>query len=98
MLWTHELHEFDFFELMLANHAARIATIAARLAAKTRRVADVFDAFVGQLLGIENHIAREIGHRHFGSRNQIKIFLNNIALSLVNRADTLQLAESTLCC
>ena len=37
-----DLHDFDFFELVLADDAARIAAVAACLAAETRRMATNF--------------------------------------------------------
>ena len=37
----YELHEFDLFELVLANHPPRVLAVGARLGTKTRRVCDI---------------------------------------------------------
>ncbi len=72
LLGGDDLHDFDLLELMLPDHPARIASIAARLAAETRRMADVANR---QAFGIENLIAIEIRDRHFGRGNQIQIVI-----------------------
>ena len=69
------MYQFHFFELVLANHAASIATIAARLTAKTGRVAGEFNAIIAQLSVFENPVPGDISHRHFGGWNQVEIVL-----------------------
>ena len=39
--WMDQLYQLNFFELMLANHSSGIPPIAARIAAKTRRVTNM---------------------------------------------------------
>ena len=56
----NKLYHLNFLKLMLANHAAGIAAIAARFTSKAWRMGDKLD---WQL--IDNFIAVDIGDRHF---------------------------------
>ena len=72
ILRTHHLHQFHLVELVLADHAARVAAVGTRLAAEARRVCDIFQR---QLVARHDLFAHHIGHRHFGGRDQIEVFL-----------------------
>ena len=69
ILGAHDVHQFHFLELVLANHAARVLAGRARLRAKARRVRHEFQR---QRLGREDLIAHQIGDRHFGGGNQVE--------------------------
>ena len=42
-IWVHNMNQFNFFELMLAYHAAQIFAVRARFASKTRTVTSIFN-------------------------------------------------------
>jgi len=63
-----ELHQFDLFELVLADQAAGVLAVAAGLAAKTGGVAHVFHL---QLLGGDDLVACVIGYLHYGGGGQV---------------------------
>ena len=67
-----DLHHFDLVELMLTDHATRIAAGRARLATEARRMGDELQR---QLLGIENLASDDVGQRDFRRRNQIEVGL-----------------------
>ena len=62
-----KLDQLDFFELMLADQAARVLAVAARFAAKTRRVRSVI---YRQICGVEYLVGVIIRHRNLGRRDQ----------------------------
>ena len=66
----NKLHHLNLLKLVLTNHAASIATIAARFAAEARRMRHILNRQV-----IDNFIAIEIGDRHFSRGNQIELTL-----------------------
>src|SRR3546814_13664751 len=61
------LHAFDLFELMLANHAARVTTGLPGIGAEAWRVRDPLSR---QRIGIEAFIAQQICHRPYGRRRE----------------------------
>ena len=75
MLGVHKLHQFHLLKLVLTNHAAGVAPVRTRLAAEARSVSGVLQR---KRLGLEDHIAREVGHRHLGGRDQIQILRLNV--------------------
>ena len=64
--------QFHFLKLMLANHAAHVATTAAGFGAKAHRMRGHPQR---QSLGIEDVVAHDIGQRHFAGGNQIPLVL-----------------------
>jgi hypothetical protein len=64
-----DLYQFDLVELVLADHAARVATVGAGFGAKTRRMADELER---QRVGGEDLATHDVGDRHFGGRNQVQ--------------------------
>ena len=66
----NQLHQLYFFKLVLSDHAAGITSVAARLAAKTRRVADVTDRQIG--FG-QNFATIQIRNGNFGGWDQKEI-------------------------
>lgn len=69
LLRMHDLHQLDLVKLVLANHAAHVAPARTGFGTKTRRMADKLER---QRFGGKNFVAHDIGHRHFGGRNQIE--------------------------
>ena len=57
--------------LVLADHTARITTIAACFGTETRRVGGQFDR---KLVGGKDFTANGIGQCDFGSRDEIQVF------------------------
>ena len=53
----HDLHQLDLVELMLADHAARVLAVAARLGAEARRVRGELDR---QRVGGKDLVAHEL--------------------------------------
>src|SRR5690349_674737 len=64
------LHQLHFLKLMLANDAARVASVAAGIRPKTRRVSAPEQR---QLRGVEYLLAMIIRDRHFRRRDQVKL-------------------------
>ena len=73
---VHDLHQLDFFELVLAYHAARIASVRAGLAAEAGGVRDILQR---QLFQRRDGVAHHVGHRNFGGGDQVEIFYTCIA-------------------
>ena len=67
-----DLHHLDLVELVLADHAAGVATGSARLTAEARGMGDELQ---WQLFGIENFAGDDIGQRDLGSRDQVQVGL-----------------------
>ena len=65
-----DLHQFNFFKLMLAQHSAGVLAVGPGFAAKARRVADKAQRQVGAGDGF---VAHQIGHHHFGGGNQVEL-------------------------
>ena len=63
--------EFDFGELMLADHAACVFASRARLGAEARRAGGDTE---GEFFFVEDFFAHEIGEGDFGGRNEPKSF------------------------
>ena len=61
-----DLHEFHFFELMLAQHSARVFSGGAGLAPVARRMAG---EFLRQRFFVDDFLRGEIGERDFGGRD-----------------------------
>jgi hypothetical protein len=72
LLWTDHMHQFHFFELVLANHAARILAIRAGLRTKARCMRREFQR---QISVFQNSFARQVRQWHFGRRNQEEILV-----------------------
>ncbi len=64
-----DLHHFHLVELVLADHAARIAAVAARFGAEAWRMRRHLDR---QRIGGDDFIAHDIGQRDFGGRDQVQ--------------------------
>ena len=62
------MHEFDFFELVLTNHATRVLPVRSRFRTEARRMCH---ESLRQLIRFENCVACLVGERHFGRRNQV---------------------------
>ena len=69
---AYHLYQFDLFKLMLADQATRVLAIGSSLAAKARRVAGIA---ARHMVRLDNHIAHDVRHRHFGGRDQVIILL-----------------------
>jgi len=76
VLGLHDLHHLDLVELVLADHAARIATGAAGLAAKARAVRRQLDR---QFAGSEHLLPHRVGQRDLGGRDQVLLALFFVA-------------------
>ncbi len=59
-----------FLELVLADHAAHVATVAARFGAEAQRVRGHAQR---QRVGFLDGVAHQVGQRHFGGGNQIAL-------------------------
>ena len=70
LVGAHDLHQLHLVELVLADHAARVLAVAAGLGAEARRVADELER---QRLGGDDLVAHDVGHRHFGGRDQVEL-------------------------
>ena len=68
VLRSRDLNEFDLFELVLADHAARVLAVGPRLAPETRGLRGVAQR---QLVGVEDLAGDHVGHRHLGGRDQV---------------------------
>ncbi len=75
LLRAYELHQFHFFELVLADHAAGVPAIAAGFTAEARGMAGEAQPLLAQFGVLEDSLARDIGHRHLGRGDQVKILL-----------------------
>ena len=64
-----DLHHLDLVELVLADHAARVATVAAGFRAEAGRVRGQLQRQVR--LG-DDFIAHEVGQRHLGGGDQVQ--------------------------
>jgi hypothetical protein len=64
-----DLHHLDLVELVLADHAARVAPGAAGLGPEARRVRGELDGQLG--LG-HDLVAHKVGQRHFAGRDQVQ--------------------------
>jgi hypothetical protein len=65
LLGVDDLHHLDLVELVLADHAARVAPGAAGLGAEAGRVGRELDR---QLRLGHHFVAHEVGQRHFAGR------------------------------
>ena len=72
LLGMHDLDQLDLVELVLADHAAHVAPARTGFRTEARRVADELER---QAFGGEDFVAHDIGHRHFGGRDQVKRIL-----------------------
>jgi len=66
----HHLHQFHLVELVLADHAAGVLAVAARLRAKAGRVGDELER---QGIAGKNLAAHHVGHRNFGGGDQVEL-------------------------
>ena len=66
---VHDLHHFDLVKLVLADHAARVAAVAAGFGAEARGVGGQLD---GQFGFLHDCIAHEVGQRHFRGGNEVQ--------------------------
>jgi hypothetical protein len=64
-----DLDQLDLVELVLADHAAHVAAAGTGFGTEARRVADELQR---QRLGSEDFVADDVGHRHFGGRDQVE--------------------------
>ena len=69
LVGVHDLHHLDLVELVLADHAARIAAVAAGFGAEARCVGREFDRQVG--LG-HHHVAHKVGQWHFAGGDEVQ--------------------------
>src|SRR6185437_6406679 len=65
-----DLHQFDFLELVLANDAADVFSVRARLAAEAGRVAHHADRQRG---GVQHFVGEKIGERNLCRRDQPQV-------------------------
>ena len=73
---AHKLYHFHLFKLVLADHAAGVASITACLAAKTGTVAGKTHAAITQLRIFKDPISGHIGYRYFSGGNQVVTLLS----------------------
>ena len=66
-----DLHQLHLVELVLAYHAARVASVGASLAAEARRMRHELHR---QFFQRNDLVAHHVGHRDFGGGDQIEIF------------------------
>ena len=66
-----DLDHFDLVELVLSDHAPRVAAVAAGFGTETGSVSSQLDR---QLVGRKNFTPYRIGQGHFRCRNQVKVF------------------------
>ena len=64
---THDLHHFNFVELVHADQTAGVATIGTGFRAEARRMGGHFDR---QVVFVDDFIAYQVGQRHFRRRDQ----------------------------
>ena len=69
VLGMHDLHQLDLVELVLADHAARVLAVAARLRAEARRVRGQLER---QRVGGEDLVAHDVGQRDLRGRDQVE--------------------------
>jgi hypothetical protein len=72
LLGVHDLHHLDLVELVLADHAARVAAGAARFGAEAGRVRGQLQR---QLRFGQHLVAHEVGQRHLAGRDQVQRLL-----------------------
>ena len=65
-------HQLDFFELVLADHAASVLAVTAGFGTKAGRISGPLHR---QLRRVENLFTIVIGHRNFGGGDEIKAAL-----------------------
>ncbi len=73
-------HQLHLFELVLADHAARIAATTAGFGAETHRMGGHAQ---WQTLGVDDLLAHDIGQRHFGGGDQITARLAHFGLKQI---------------
>ena len=66
---VNDLHHFYFVKLVLANHAARVAPVAACFGAKARRVGGEFD---GQVAFCHDGVAYHVCEWYFAGGDEVK--------------------------
>ncbi len=69
LIRSDDLNQLDLVELMLADHAAHVAATGTGFGTEARGMADQLER---QRLGRGNFVAHDVGHRHFGSRDQVE--------------------------
>ena len=68
---TNNANHFHLVELMLADHAARVATVGTGFRAEARRMSRNLDR---QLVGTQELAANHVGQGHFSGRDQVHLF------------------------
>ena len=74
---VHDLHHLDLVKLVLADHAARVAAVAAGFRAKAWRVRSQAH---GQVRFGDDFISHQVGQRHFRGGDQIQRSIFGFAL------------------